>query len=137
MITNHVAEDGSYFVTEALYTKRPIGAERFCVSKPLTFYSASLGMEITVPVGFETDFASIPWFAQSLIQVNDKHIHAAVIHDLLCEKGEEFGLTQKQADQVFLEAMDCLGVRWTQRKVMYASVRMYQSIKGFLRRISK
>lgn len=132
-ISQHVSEDGSYFVTQSLDTTRPIGADRFFVAKPLTFYSAMLGMEVTAPVGFETDFASIPWFAQSLIQVNGKHIHAAVIHDLLCVHGDDYGITQKQADDVFLEAMDCLGVRVTQRRVMYRAVRIYQSINGLFK----
>ena len=52
------------FVSHALYTKRDIGAERFHVSNPLVFYSALLGRRIVVPIGFETDFASIPWFLQ-------------------------------------------------------------------------
>jgi hypothetical protein len=118
------------FVSEALYTKRPIGAKRFHVSKPLIFYSEILGREIIAPEGFETDFASIPWFLQSIIQVNGPHIHAAVIHDLLCEYRDVFGITQKQADEVLLEAMQCLGVRITQRSAMYLGVRLYQSAKG-------
>jgi hypothetical protein len=121
------------FISEALYTKRPIGAKRFHVSKPFIFYSEVLGKEIVVPEGFETDFASIPWFLQSLIQVNGPHIPAAVIHDMLCEYGDLFEITQKQADQVLLEAMQCLGVRVTQRSAMYAGVRMYQSVMGIFK----
>jgi hypothetical protein len=122
------------FVSHALYTKRDIGAERFHVSNPLVFYSALLGRRIVVPIGFETDFASIPWFLQSLIQVNGPHIHAAVLHDFLCEYKSAFGIKQQQADQVFLEAMECLNVRVIQRRAMYRMVRVYQSIKGWLQR---
>jgi len=121
------------FISEALYTKREIGAKRFHVSKPLVFYSDVLEREITVPIGFETDFASIPWFLQSLVQVNGPHIHAAVIHDFLCVYGKSFKVTQKQTDQVFLEAMQCLDVRVTQRSAMYIGVRAYQSIKGLFK----
>jgi len=120
----------AHFVSDALYTKRPIGAELFHVSKPLIFYSAILGREIAVPDGFKTDFASIPWFLQSFVQVNGRHIHAAVVHDFLCTYRKTFGITQKQVDQVFMEAMECLGVRRTQRAAMYAGVRGYQSVKG-------
>jgi hypothetical protein len=121
------------FVSEALYTKRPIGAKRFHVSKPFIFYSEILGRELVVPEGFETDFASIPWFLQSMVQVNGLHIQAAVIHDMLCEYKDSFGITQKQADQVFLEAMQCLGVRVSQRGAMYMGVRAYQSITGIFK----
>lgn len=120
----------AHFISEALYTKRDIGARRFHVSKPLVFYSAVIEQEVVVPIGFETDFASIPWFMQSLIQVNGPHIHAAVIHDFLCVYRNLFQLTQKQVDDLFMEAMICLGVRTTQRTIMWAGVRVYQSIKG-------
>lgn len=118
------------FVSEAVWTKRPMGAQRFHISKPLEFYSAKLDRTFTVPIGFETDFASIPWFLQSIVQVNGPHIPAAVVHDYLCDHKSELGITQKQADAVFLEAMRFLDVRFTQRKIMYRAVRFYQSIKG-------
>lgn len=124
------APSRAYFVSSALYTKREIGAKRFHVSKPLIFYSAMLKREISVPVGFETDFASIPWFLQSLIQVNGQHIHAAVIHDYLCIHKDEELMTQKIADNVFLECMEVLGVRVTQRTAMFWGVRAYQSTLG-------
>ena len=123
----------AHFINDALYTKRSIGAERFHVSKPLVFWSAILEREIVVHIGFETDFASIPFFMQSLIQVNGRHIHAAVIHDFLCVYRTALGITQKQVDSVFLEAMTCLGVRKTQRTAMYLGVRAYQSIAGLFK----
>lgn len=116
-----------------LYTKRGLKAKRFEVFfEPIVFYSAVLGREIVVPIGFKTDFASIPWFLQSLIQVNGPHIQAAVVHDFLCIYKDAFKITQKQADEVFLEAMECIGVRYTQRTVMFWGVRGYQATKEMI-----
>lgn len=121
----------AHFISDAVWTKRPIGAELFQISKPLEFYSAKLGRAFTVPVGFETDFASIPWFLQSVIQVNGPHIPAAVLHDYLCVHKVELGISQVEADAVFLEAMRVLDVRFTQRRAMYRAVRTYQTVKGW------
>lgn len=125
------------FISDGLHTSRPIGAKRFHLSKPLMFYSGILNKHIVVPVGFKTDFASIPWFLQSLIQVNGPHIHAAVVHDYLCVHGKDVEISQQDADLVFLEAMKVLGVRPTQRRAMYRGVRLYQSTKGFIKGLFK
>jgi hypothetical protein len=105
----------------------------FILVRPLVYFSALLQQELVVPPGFHTDFASIPWIFHSFCQVNGKHRAAAVLHDYLCVHGKELGITQKQADQVFLEAMEVLGVRFSQRKVMYGAVRTYQSITGWFK----
>lgn len=105
----------------------------FRLVQELVFFSAILGKPIVVPADYVTDFASIPWVFHSFCQVNGKHRKAAVIHDYLCTHGKELGISQKQADFIFLEAMEVLGVRWSQRRVMYRSVRTYQTIAGWFR----
>lgn len=109
----------------------------FELTAPLTYYSAILGRDIHVHEGFVTDFASIPALAQSFIPVNGRHREAACVHDYLCvykakmEIGGFVGIDQLTVDRVFLEAMEVLEVRWTQRRVMYRAVRVYQTIKGW------
>jgi hypothetical protein len=104
----------------------------FELVKPLVYYSDLVGAEIIVPATFQTDFASIPWFLHSLIQVNGAHRRAAVVHDYLCVYGKELGIKQSKADRIFLEAMKVLGVRWTQRTSMFIAVRIYQTLSGLI-----
>jgi hypothetical protein len=100
----------------------------FILCEPLVYYSDYINREIIVPIGFETDFASIPWFLHSVVQVNGKHRRAAVVHDYLCIYKDNEGITQETADKIFREAMRHLDVRWSQRGAMYKAVRWYQSI---------
>jgi hypothetical protein len=97
------------------------------------YYSDILKRDIVVPKGFETDFASIPWFLHSIVQVNSKHRRAAVVHDYLCVFKKEEGINQECADQIFREAMRELDVRWSQRGAMYKAVRWYQSITAMFK----
>ena len=75
---------------------------------------------ITVPRGFVTDLASIPQIVRNLLDVNDAHRRAAVLHD--------YGyvmqfLTRKETDDMFLEAMEVCGVPAWKRYLMYSAVR--------------
>ena len=105
----------------------------FRLVQDLIYKSDLLGRYLIVPTGYQTDFSSIPWFFQSIIQVNGKHRRAAVVHDYLCTHGSLEGVTQRQADHIFQEAMCVLDVRLTQRKVMFGMVRLYQSITGIFK----
>lgn len=76
--------------------------------------------QIIVPRGFITDLASIPKLLRGLLDVNDSHRRAAVLHDFLyCLQG----FTRKQSDDMFLEAMGAIGVPAWKRSMMYAGVR--------------
>lgn len=105
----------------------------FSLAQELIYHSERLGKDITVPMGYETDFASIPWILQSIVQVNGKHRRAAVVHDYLCTNGKELGIKQREADLIFQEAMEVLDVRLTQRTAMFGMVRIYQSIAGIFK----
>jgi len=86
---------------------------------------------ITVPVGFKTDFASIPGVAWSIIgHPTGRYGKAAVIHDWLYsenagEQGDDYEpRTRRRCDQIFLEGMVVLGVPWWRRTLMYSAVRV-------------
>ena len=106
----------------------------FVLVSDLIYHSDMLGRDIVIPAGFITDFASIPWILHSIVQVNGKHRRAAVVHDYLCFHRDSEGITQREADYVFQEAMAVLDVRLTQRTVMFGMVRVYQSITGVFKR---
>lgn len=86
------------------------------------FASAVLERLIRVPAGFETDFASVPRLLWPILDPTGPYGKAAVLHDWLYRTR---GLaTRDQADRVFLEAMEALGVGWWTRTIMYRGVRV-------------
>lgn len=91
---------------------------------------------VEVPVGFVTDFASIPRILWVLLPPWGKYGKAAVIHDYMytehkhsvfsVEGVESFvQIDRKQADDIFLQSMEVLGVNVITRYAMYAAVRTF------------
>lgn len=77
---------------------------------------------ITVPVGFETDFASVPRIFWAYISPIDTHAKAAVIHDY-CYATACYN--RKRSDELFLEGMVVLSVPPWKRVCMYYAVRWF------------
>lgn len=91
---------------------------------------------VEVPVGFVTDFASIPRILWTILPPWGKYGKAAVIHDYMytehkhsvysAEGVESFvQIERKQADGIFLQAMEVLGVNKITRYAMYYAVRVF------------
>ena len=78
------------------------------------------GLIIQVPIGFETDFASVPKFLWFVLPPWGIHGKAAVLHDFLYRRASGFG--KDVADAIFYEAMTVLGVTWWRRYLMYLGV---------------
>ena len=107
------------FVTDLHVT--PVGNRRWRLLAPLA-YDASDGIAYIVPPGFVTDFASVPRAWWWLIPPTGRYAAAAALHDWLY--AGDRGVTRRQADALFREAMEVAGVsRWT-RTIMYAAVRV-------------
>lgn len=77
---------------------------------------------IRVPVGFVTDFASIPRLFWSIIPPHGSYAKAAMVHDYLYTYGTN---GRKYADDVFNEGMVVLGVSKLTRASMYWAVRIF------------
>ena len=77
--------------------------------------------EFTVPVGFEHDGPSIPRRLQGIVSKFGNQFQPSIAHDWTYVHP---GLTKKQADQLFLEGMEELGVPWYRRRVIYLAVRV-------------
>lgn len=77
---------------------------------------------LTVPAGFQTDLASIPRLFRGFIPSAGPYQRAAVLHDYVYATRPE-GWTRKEADQLFLDAMEAAGVNWITRHTMHAAVR--------------
>lgn len=95
------------------------------VTRPYAYTHPIHGKDVTieVPLGFVTDFASIPPFFQSLIQPFGRHAPAAVLHDYLYAIGQK--KARALADRLFLNAMREAGVPPIRRSLMYRMVRLF------------
>lgn len=86
------------------------------------------GALIAVPVGFLTDFASIPRPFRNLFSRTGKSVEAAILHDWLYHKAGKldygFEYNRKWADTAFLSEMESLDVAYIPRKLMYRAVRI-------------
>lgn len=74
-----------------------------------------------VPVGFATDFASVPRAFWSLFPPYGRHTKAAVLHDFLYVAQIT---SRKDADGIFLRVMKELGTSWVRRRIMHRAVRL-------------
>ncbi len=80
---------------------------------------------LTVPVGFHTDFASVPKIFWALIYPYGKQGKAAVIHDYCYAIGYE---SRKRSDDIFREALEVLEVKPWKRFLMYWAVRIFAGV---------
>lgn len=76
---------------------------------------------VTVPVGFVTDFASIPRVFWSVLRPDGDYAYAAVIHDYLYW---EQSIPRKTADEILRFAMQDLHVKSAEISVIYDGVRL-------------
>ncbi|MEF9426838.1 MAG: DUF1353 domain-containing protein [Candidatus Mariimomonas ferrooxydans] len=77
---------------------------------------------INVPIGFKTDFASVPRFMWAFIPRWGKYGNAAVIHDFLYWEQK---YTRNESDRIFLEAMCVLEVSYLIRTLIFYAVRLF------------
>ena len=76
---------------------------------------------VDVPVGFMTDFASVPRPLWALLPRWGKYGNAAVIHDYCYW---EQSRSRKESDRVFREAMEVLKVPAYKIRLLYYAVRL-------------
>ncbi|MDP1554983.1 MAG: DUF1353 domain-containing protein [Hyphomonas sp.] len=95
------------------------------VTRPYAYVHPIHGVEVTVevPLGFVTDFASIPSFFHFIVQPFGRHALAAVLHDYLYAIGQK--KARRLADRLFLNAMKDAGVPGFRRSLMYRMVRLF------------
>ena len=84
-------------------------------------YRCADGLEIVVPEGYCTDFASVPWFCRRLFPQDGPWTYAAIVHDWLCDV-HPIHVSSVRADAIFLEAMKVLKVGKLQRIAMHRAV---------------
>lgn len=94
------------------------------LTKELT-YKHSSGKTFVVPKGFKTDFASIPRIFWNIIAPIGKHTLPSVLHDYLYEYGASLGISRKEADKIFWDAMIESHVARITANVMWFCVRAF------------
>ena len=93
------------------------------LEKDLVYESDLLKCKITVPAGFQTDFASVPrWVPIASNALLDKAHREGTLHDYLYSIDSVPVVTESQANDVFLEAMTVRGKSWAVRYPMYWAV---------------
>jgi hypothetical protein len=98
------------------------GDDRFWILGDPLVVQVDGGERIEVPVGFTTDGASVPGWAQTLTGWEpwaDPQRWAGVVHDWLYSQP---GVSKSHADAVFRAVLASEGASWWKRKLMYAAV---------------
>ena len=103
---------------------------RWRVVEPLIFRSERHDVVISVPVGFETDLASVPRYLPIVFALaGATSIKAAVVHDFIYNnqvylKSERQMLPRSVCDDIFDEIMEAEGVPGWRKSLMWAGVRI-------------
>lgn len=84
-------------------------------------YQSDLAGLLTVPVGFYTDFASVPRLGLIYAMLGDRAHEPAVIHDWLYYSAVT---TREISDRVLMEAMVVMDLPFWQRYPIYWGVRV-------------
>jgi hypothetical protein len=85
--------------------------------------SPGITLRIVVPIGFETDFASIPRLFWGLINPSGQHSKAAVIHDYMYKMHDS--PLREICDAVLLEMMTRLHTPFIRKWAIYTAVRCF------------
>lgn len=99
--------------------------------EPFKFYSAELGRVVKVDPGFQTDFASIPRGVYNIFPKDGLWDKPAVLHDaaytlqLKDLVGRPLLLSKAQADALFREGLEVVGVGTVTRTLMYWAVTLF------------
>lgn len=108
----------------ALETKLDDVREKWVLTQDLIYHTDKRFEPVIVPMGFMTDFASVPRLPLAYwLMANVAH-QAAVVHDYLYRTGD---VSKELADDIFLEAMEVTGVPAWRRYPMYWAVKCFGS----------
>ena len=112
----------SSFTTPLIVT--PIGdGRRWRLVEPFEYYrTGTEHLRYEVPAGFVTDFASVPRLLWPILPPYGRYGKAAVLHDWLYRSAL---VDRDEADFIFKEAMEILGVAQWKTRLLYWGVRIF------------
>jgi hypothetical protein len=113
---------------------RQINHREWRIVHPISYRCPAMHLLVEVDAGFPFDHASTPpiarWFYPPTGVRRNPYQLASPFHDWLywvrharTPTGALVAVDREQADLLFLECMDYLGVRWTMRRLFYRAVR--------------
>ncbi len=104
--------------TDVLLVSPLADGKTWVIQRPFRYDVGAEGSSdtIAVPVGFRTDFATVPRLLWVVLPKWGRYGNATVIHDYLYWMQER---TRREADCIFLEAMGVLGVGPIVKYAMY------------------
>jgi hypothetical protein len=105
-----------------LRVERVAGSDEWVLTSELAFSSAVLKRLVIVPIGFRTDFASVPRLPLAFLLFGGVADEAAVVHDFLYSTG---ACSRKLADEVFAEASAACRVPAWRRGPMWLGIRLF------------
>lgn len=99
------------------------GYKQYVLKKPLVL-TLNDKSTITIPAGFKTDLASIPYPLSNWIKRDNKrYIRSVIVHDYLY--GEKRAYSRKYADDMLFECMKAEKVPFRYLYPMYWAVRLF------------
>jgi hypothetical protein len=104
-----------------LFNRTKNGRKLFTLNEEFPYCDPATGKVVVVPRWYVTDFASVPWFGQGVIDPQGPTARAAIIHDYLYAIGEKG--KREEADDIFYRAMIAFGVSEWQARTAYTAVR--------------
>jgi len=107
--------------TVMLFNKTKQGRKLFALNAEFPYCDQQTGRVIVVPKWYVTDFASVPWYGQEVIDPQGPTARAAIVHDWLYTIGEPG--KRQEADDTFYRAMIAFGVDEFHARVAYNAVR--------------
>lgn len=104
-----------------LFNQTKNGRKLFTLEEEFPYCDAETGLVIVVPKWYVTDFASVPWYGQAVIDPQGPTARAAIIHDWLYAVGQPG--KRELADDIFYRAMIKFGVDEMHARIAYNAVR--------------
>lgn len=101
------------------------GTQVFELLADFRYFSKKYG-EIVVPKGTKTNGISSPRFIWPYIGPTSDAFKISVVHDYLFSRTCKYqNITNKQADEIMLEGMKELGIRFVKRQMIYRSLQAF------------
>ncbi len=104
-----------------LFNRSKQGRKLFTLNDEFPYCDPVTGDVIVVPKWYVTDFASVPWYGQGVIDPQGPTARAAIIHDWLYTIGQPG--KRLMADDIFYRAMIAFGVDEFHTGIAYNAVR--------------
>ena len=112
----------SYFASELYSELRPDCENIEILHEPLLFWSARLQEMITIPVGFQSDAASVPRVPIIYEAYGNRAHREGFLHDYLFRVDCCPNVSWMTANKIFLDAMRCRNKSWFTRTAMFLGV---------------